>query len=176
MEDNRIAGPGTLLFHYGRAARDVTVARNRGEAGSWWLAALYNVDDAVVQDNLSSGVDTLVYLTDTRDAKLYRNTLNGGAPRHAVVLSGTQAPNRQTVIEGNDFGAGANGIAALTGSVAGTLAVRYNRFAPGTLGLLQRRGGLGRRAIQGAATKGRPLRPAPGSAARVRATLRAPRG
>ena len=135
VEDNRITGPGALVFHYGRAARDVTVARNRAESGSWWLAALYNVDDAVVQDNLSSGAGALAYLTDTRDAKIYRNTLSGGATREAVVLSGAAAPNRQTVIEGNDFGAGANGVVAFPGSVAGTLTVHYNRFAPGTLGL-----------------------------------------
>lgn len=137
VEDNRIAGAGALYFHYGQPARDVTVARNRAEAGSAWLAALYSVDGAVIQDNVSTGSGQLAYLSDTRDAAIYGNRFTGTVARDAVVLSSEVAPNRGTVIEGNSFGgpAGSQGVVAQPGSLAGAIAVRYNRFAPGTRGL-----------------------------------------
>ena len=134
---NRTAGPGSLFTHYGLHARDVTVERNRTEAGSWALASLYSVDDVVIQDNRSSGTGALALLSDTRNVAVYRNTVNGTVARAAVFLIPDTGPNRQTVIEGNNFDAPANldAVVARPGAVAGELVVRYNRFAPGTRGL-----------------------------------------
>src|SRR5262249_23584385 len=133
----RLSGPGSLFTHYGLPARDVTVARNRTEGSSDTLVSLFSVEDAVIEDNVSGGRGSLAFLDDTRDAAVYGNEAVPGASPAAVGLQGGPAPNRGTVIEGNDFNGadGAFGVAVIPGGVAGTLTVRDNRFRPGTRGL-----------------------------------------
>ena len=139
---NLIRGPGALLYRFGARGHDVTVEGNRA-SGSGVLARLENVDGAVVQDNAVDNTTnatstSLAFVSDTSDVVVRSNVVRGADSMIGVALSSHAGPNRDPVIEANDFsGSGLlNAIYAVPGSLEGTLVARYNRFATGVRGLL----------------------------------------
>jgi hypothetical protein len=137
---NRIVGHGSLLAHFGLRGRNVTVQGNRASDSDGILATLLSVDGAVIEGNVvdSTTSTALAYLSDTRDVAVTGNVVTGGGGTSGVILARLNGPNRDPVIEANDFsGSGQlDAIYARPGSVEGTLVARYNRFATGVRGLL----------------------------------------
>jgi hypothetical protein len=139
VSENRIAGPGWLLSHLYKAARDVIVRNNRAEAGSTGVALLASLDEAVVEDNVvdSTTNTRLAWITDTRNVSIRGNTVRGSGAKLPVVLFSQLGPNRETVIEANDFdGPKLDAIVVDPDSHVGTVVARYNRFAPTARGVL----------------------------------------